>query len=110
MRSAGHCVNVLDEQACVNHSDVMETEHNPRFVQAVTLAVESDGLHALLEDAQRHDEPDTQLLAIGILRSLLEEWEDGAVPRARVEGLSWSEIAWRLNRTKQSVWAKHNTD
>jgi hypothetical protein len=63
-------------------------------------------LHALLDDVEERD-PRGALAAIGLLRRYLDEAEDEAVLRGRVEGMSWFEIAAKLGRTKQAVWQQH---
>lgn len=60
----------------------------------------------LVEGAQEQD-PETALSAIGALRAWLQEAEEDAVVRARVEGYPWGRIARCLGRSKQGVWEKH---
>lgn len=60
----------------------------------------------LVDDAEDTD-PLVALPAVAALRDLLEDLEESAVVRARIEGMSWSRIGALLHRSKQAVWERH---
>jgi hypothetical protein len=62
-----------------------------------------DGRH-LVTVASDDEDPAAALLAIGLLRRLLDELEPDVVYRARHSGMSWYEIGAGLGRTKQALW------
>ncbi len=53
-------------------------------------------------------DPKIALPALRRLQYRLEEWEEEAVLKAQVEGMSWARIGDLLGRSKQTVWEKHH--
>ena len=74
----------------------------------LTIRTEVGGerVETLIEDAN-DDDPRRALAAAAELRREAERLQDTAVRRARVAGLSWSEIAQQLGVTKQAAHRKY---
>jgi DNA-directed RNA polymerase specialized sigma24 family protein len=63
--------------------------------------------HELLSVA-KGDDVRRALSALGQLRRRVRELEEQVVRQARAEGLTWEEIAKRLDRVRSTVWERYN--
>jgi hypothetical protein len=70
------------------------------------LDTNKDGRH-LVTAASNDKDPAAALLAIGLLRRLLDDLEPDVVSRARTADMSWYEIGTALGRTKQALWQSY---
>ncbi len=77
------------------------------FIEETLEMLEDGDPGSCLEWVQDPD-PTIALPALRRLQYRLEEWEEEAVLKAQVEGMSWARIGELLGRSKQTVWEKHH--